>query len=287
MATRYRISDGDVELSEHFRLHEFRSRNGADELLVSEKLVECLEMVYRQFNCSAIMIVSGYREQGGYNQSIAGMATDSHTAGIAADIRCMGQGGDTLDNRLVACFAQDMGIGGIGYMGDTIHLDVRHLGGYKNSRWWGDETTGRNDIADWYSYFGLSAADVYGTMQGNVVGTEALQEELDTASLKYEVNRHALTLLGHELDDADDYAGLLARGELDWHEFSLRLQESGEGVRKWIRLYLFVDILHRIPDDSEVDWWYAQYVIHDEMNKALMVREFGNDYEAFRRKYKI
>lgn len=118
-----------------------------------------------------------------------------------------------------------------------------------------------------------------------IEGGNVMQMNMTKEQIKYEVNRHALTLLGREIGDADTYVEYLTNNVIDWYEFDRRLQESEEGVKRWIKLTLFIDILGRIPDQSEIDWWYAQYLIHYEMNKALMVKRFSADYEKFKNEY--
>ena len=118
-----------------------------------------------------------------------------------------------------------------------------------------------------------------------IEGGDVMKMNMTREQLKYEINRHALTLLGREIGDADKYVEFLTEGQIDWYEFDRRLQESEEGVKRWIKLTLFIDILGRIPEQSEIDWWYAQYCIHYEMNKALMVERFTEDYEKFKDEY--
>lgn len=113
-------------------------------------------------------------------------------------------------------------------------------------------------------------------------GGDIMTRDISKDQLKYEVNRYALTVLGREIGDADTYVELLSTGQLDWYEFTKRLQESEEGVKRWIKYTLFVDILNRVPESSEVDWWYAQYLLRYEVNKALMAERFATDYEQFK-----
>ena len=46
-----------------------------------------------------------------------------------------------------------------------------------------------------------------------------------------------------------------------------------------------MDILNRVPEASEVDWWYAQYSLRYEVNKELMAERFAEDYEQFKDEY--
>lgn len=287
---RYMMSNGDVRLSEHLMLHEFQSKNGCNEVLVDEDLIKMLERIYNHFNCSKVIINDGYREPGSYCQSISGSVKDAHAHGMAADVVFYDGEGDIISGRHICCYAQDIGVQGIGYMGNAVHLDTRANGGYYNKHWWGDETTGII-VIDWYRYFGISKTDDDNTSLSetenyiNFNGGDNVSNSMTREQLKYEVNRHALTLLGREIGDADTYVEYLVNGTIDWYEFDKRIQESEEGVKRWIRLTLFIDILGRIPEQSEVDWWYAQYVLHHEMNKALMVQRFREDYEKFRMEY--
>lgn len=43
MINSYYFSDGDIQLSPHFMLHEFQSRNGCDEVLIDDALIDLLE----------------------------------------------------------------------------------------------------------------------------------------------------------------------------------------------------------------------------------------------------
>lgn len=295
MVKHYLMSNGDVQLSAHFMLHEFQSKNGCDEVLVDEALIDMLEQIYKHFNCSKAVINDGYREPGAYCISISGSYADAHAYGMAADVVFFDSEGDVISGKHICCYAQDIGVQGIGYMGNAVHLDTRGNGGYKNTHWWGDETTDTT-VTDWHSYFAIanySMPDATESTEQNETESDMslkfeggnMSNTITKEQLKYEVNRHALTLLGREIGDADTYVELLASGELDWYEFDKRLQESEEGVKRWIKYTLFVDILGRIPSQSEVDWWYSQYVLHYEMNKALMVERFRDDYEEFKTEY--
>lgn len=285
---RYLMNNGDVRLSEHFMLHEFQSKNGCNEVFVDEELIKMLEQIYKHFNCSKAIINDGYREPGRYCQSIGGSVKDAHAHGMAADVVFYDIEGNAISGKYICCYAQDIGVQGIGYMGNAVHLDTRGNGGYYNQHWWGDETTGAS-VTDWHSYFAITnyAQEVINHNEEciNFEGGGSMSNNMTREQLKYEINRHALTLLGREIGDADKYVEFLTEGQIDWYEFDRRLQESEEGVKRWIKLTLFIDILGRIPDQSEINWWYAQYLIHYEMNKALMVKRFSADYEKFKNEY--
>lgn len=155
MIKRYIMSAGDIQLSAHFRLHEFQSRNGYDEVLVDDALIDMLEKIYMHFNCSKAVINDGFRQPGEYCRSIGGSDRDAHAYGMAADVVFFDSEGDVISGRYICCYAQDIGVQGIGYMGNAVHLDTRGNGGYKNTHWWGDETTGAT-VTDWHSYFAIT-----------------------------------------------------------------------------------------------------------------------------------
>lgn len=134
----------------------------------------------------------------------------------------------------------------------------------------------------------ISGKDDSDNGSGNDVifeGGDIVKMNISREQLKYEINRHALTLLGREIGDADKYVEFLTEGQIDWYEFDRRLQESEEGVKRWIKYTLYIDILGRIPEQSEIDWWYIQYSIRSEMNKSLMAKRFAQNYEEFRDEY--
>lgn len=283
MINSYYFSDGDIQLSPHFMLHEFQSRNGCDEVLIDDALIDLLEKVFRVSGASSATVNDGYREPGAYCRSISGFDKDAHSYGMAADIVFYSDN-DVIPGSIICCIAQDLGCEGIGYMGNAVHLDTRGNGGYKNNHWYGDEILGRT-VSDWHDYFAINEhfSDIGNSLifEGGNIMNRAISPE----QLKYEVNRYALTVLGREIGDADTYVELLSTGQLDWYEFTKRLQESEEAVKRWIKYTLFADILGRIPAQSEINWWYAQYVLHYELNKSLMCRRFAENYEAFRDEY--
>lgn len=310
MIKKYLMSAGDIQLSAHFRLHEFQSRNGWDEVLIDDTLIDLLEKVFRVSGASSATVNDGYREPGAYCRSISGLDKDAHAYGMAADVVFYSDN-DVIPGSIICCISQDLGCEGIGYMGNAVHLDTRGNGGYKNTHWWGDETTGAT-VTDWHSYFAITNypaaepdeneedstenqdesantdAEDGSSSDNNVTdfdGGDIMTRDISKNQLKYEVNRYALTVLGREIGDADTYVELLSTGQLDWYEFTKRLQESEEAVKRWIKYTLFVGILNRVPDASEVAWWYAQYSLRYEVNKALMAERFAEDYEQFKNEY--
>lgn len=150
MVNAYYMSNGDVQLSPSFALSEFQCKNGNDEILVSDILVDMLEQLKARLHADAVIINSGYRTPD-YSVYVGGGYGDAHTRGLAADIYAY-RDGILIEGAEICINAQDIGFRGIGYMGSAVHLDVRGYEEYDNDFWWGDEQTGEN-VSDWYDYF--------------------------------------------------------------------------------------------------------------------------------------
>ncbi len=150
----------DRKLSKHFALHEFRCKSGAKTLKWCEETVALLEKIFDTCsNIDKITIPSPYRTPE-YSVKVGGTKDDGHTVGIAVDVKCYDNQNHIIPPKYIACVAQDIGFTGIGLMKNSIHLDTRTKENYKNGKWWGDETNGKNNIADFYSYTGLTREEV-------------------------------------------------------------------------------------------------------------------------------
>lgn len=150
----------DRQLSKHFALHEFKCKE-SDTIKYSEETVALLEKIFDK--CSKIskaIITSGYRTPE-YSVKVGGTKDDGHTVGIAVDVKWYDRQNHIIPPKYIACIAQDVGFTGIGIMSNSTHLDTRTTENYKNGKWYGDETNGKNDIKDFYSYCGLSKEEVY------------------------------------------------------------------------------------------------------------------------------
>lgn len=134
------------QLSQHFNVQEFKCKCGkAHDIIIDNTLVDRLERLYKIADCSRIIITSGYRCPT-HSRNVGGSASDAHTVGIAADIMCYDKQGKLINPWLVAAYAEQAGFSGIGVMSTALHVDVRNSSNYKNSHWFGDETTGNNNI---------------------------------------------------------------------------------------------------------------------------------------------
>ena len=159
MAIRTETYTKDRQISKHFALHEFKCKD-SNTIKYSEETVDLLEKIFSLCNkISKAIITSGYRTPE-YSVKVGGTKNDGHTVGIAVDVKWYDKQNRIIPPKYIACVAQDIGFTGIGLMSNSIHLDTRTKGNYKNGKWWGDETNGKNNITDFYSYTGLTREEV-------------------------------------------------------------------------------------------------------------------------------
>lgn len=114
-------ADGSRKLSENFRVREFRSRDGADKILVDEKLVILLQKMREKFG--VINISSAYRTAA-YNKKVGGVSNSQHLYGLAADITIA----DNSKLLEAARYAEKIGFKGVGLddkYQNFLHLDTR------------------------------------------------------------------------------------------------------------------------------------------------------------------
>ena len=121
--------DGNLQLSEHFKVKEFACKDGSDKVLIDIDLVNKLEIIRQYFN-RPTTILSGYRTEE-YNAKVSNTKESQHCKGTAADIKI-----DGVSPIAVALYAEYVILkdtGGIGlYKGQAFtHVDVRE----KKTRW--------------------------------------------------------------------------------------------------------------------------------------------------------
>ncbi len=113
--------DGGKKLSENFSVKEFRSRDGADEILIDQKLVLLLQKMRDKFG--KINISSAYRTSS-YNRKVGGVSNSQHLYGLAADVTIS----DSSRLTEAARYAEKIGFTGVG-LDDKyqkfLHLDTR------------------------------------------------------------------------------------------------------------------------------------------------------------------
>ena len=127
--------DGDLQLSPHFRLREFASKDGSDKVLVDDDLVFLLEQI-REAAGGAVTINSGYRSPA-HNSAVGGVSSSQHLYGRAADI--VVDGASPLLVGQIAEYYLDRR-GGIGVYQTFTHVDTRAI----RSRW--DQRSGHQVV---------------------------------------------------------------------------------------------------------------------------------------------
>lgn len=127
--------DGDLQLSPHFRLAEFASKDGSDKVLVDDDLVSLLEQI-REAAGGAVTINSAYRSPA-HNAAVGGVRSSQHLYGRAADV--VVEGASPLLVGQIAEYYLDRR-GGIGVYQTFTHVDTRSI----RSRW--DQRSGKQIV---------------------------------------------------------------------------------------------------------------------------------------------
>ena len=126
--------DGNTQLSANFRVREFRSRDGADKILIDMRGAEFLQHI-RNWAGAPVNINSGFRTAA-HNRAVGGSANSLHMQGRAWDIAVTGR-----TPLQVAQFAERegarLGVNGIVLYNNFVHLDTR------DTRFFGRHQAGR------------------------------------------------------------------------------------------------------------------------------------------------
>lgn len=120
--------DGNYLISDHFRVNEFRCKDGTDPVCVDGELVAILELVRSKFG-KPVLINSGYRTPA-YNKKIGGAEFSQHMYGRAADILVKDVKSEAVYNFLCEAFPKSCGFGLYRFF---VHVDCRT----SKSRWKG------------------------------------------------------------------------------------------------------------------------------------------------------
>lgn len=137
------------DLSPHFSKSEFICKCGKCSTPdINPELINKLEQLHKLMNANAIYITSGYRCPS-YSKYVGGYMNDAHTKAIACDIMVVRKANGTpfYDAYTVAEGAERVGFTGIGIIDKhAVHVDIRNTNNYVNGHWFGDETTGNDNI---------------------------------------------------------------------------------------------------------------------------------------------
>lgn len=111
-------NDGNRNITTHFKIKEFRCKDGSDEIIIEEELCIKLEQLRNKIN-KPVHILSGFRTNE-YNKKINGAKGSYHLTGSAADIKVEG-----VDPKIIAIYAAKVGFNGIGVYDSFVHVDIR------------------------------------------------------------------------------------------------------------------------------------------------------------------
>lgn len=112
------IKDGETQLSNNFKVKEFKCKDGYDTILIDLTLVNYLQKIRDYFN-KPVIINSAYRTTA-YNAKVGGATKSKHLYGMACDIKING-----VAPKVIAAYAETLGILGIGLYDSFVHVDTR------------------------------------------------------------------------------------------------------------------------------------------------------------------
>jgi lysozyme len=141
--TTYKYSKAkDKKLSKHFTVKEFAAINKStgklysDEVKIHNRLIQLLEKIYVDFNCSKIIINSGYRTKE-LDLCVGGSGQGQHCLGQACDFTAYGKDGKIIPAKDICIYLEELGnVYGIGFISNfSVHIDTR----LKSKEWIGTE----------------------------------------------------------------------------------------------------------------------------------------------------
>ena len=202
----------DKMLSPHFKLGEFVTASDYSDIgypssvPIDDKLLEILETIREHFECDYATISSGYRTPA-CDVAAGGSGSGRHTKGMAADVQFV-RGGSPIPSRIIACYAQDIGVKGIGYYCGGAefwtHLDTR-----TDSVWFGDERDYSCGYSNYYSYTGTTKSEVYPSGSSSTAGASSTtRPALSPAASGSTVSKNTMTTSQNMINIIKEQEGL-------------------------------------------------------------------------------
>ncbi|MGI6168422.1 MAG: D-Ala-D-Ala carboxypeptidase family metallohydrolase [Christensenellales bacterium] len=150
-------ANGNLPLSESFRVRDFASPDGCDQVLIDNGLVTLMQCICNRFG-GPVDILSAYRTCC-FNESIGGSPKSQHLFGRAADIQVRHARAED-----VAAYAETLCPGGLGVQegrqcGTFVHIDTRQ----KRTRWYLGENFALLPVAGYYCADHFTQAAVQST----------------------------------------------------------------------------------------------------------------------------
>lgn len=121
----YTTEQSNEKVSEHFKVKEFRCKDGSTIIFIDDYMVSILELLRKKLE-KPIIITSGYRTPA-HNEKVGGAKYSYHMRGQAVDIKVNGipakKVAEELDKIVVGC--------GIIVYESWVHFDVRNSKRYR------------------------------------------------------------------------------------------------------------------------------------------------------------
>lgn len=275
----YKYGD-TTQISPHFKACEFQCKcSGKHDFPLDTALIDKLEKLYTELNCSQISVSSGYRCVQ-HDKAVGGSGTGQHTLGKAADICCYGQDGKPIVSYLVCCAAEDVGFSGVARINDSYtHVDVR------SGHWFGDETKGNNyciPCSSFYDYYNVDRKGAEG-MKGidvSVHNGSINWQKVKAAGIQFAILRAGLGKFASQKDARfeENYVGAKAAGipvGAYWYSYAVTPEEAIEEAR------VCIEVLK--GKQFEFPIWFDQEekasLDTGKANSSAMVRAFCNELE--------
>lgn len=229
------------QLSKHINARELKCKcYGTHTITVNTELIDKVENLI-----SKIAEIKGTSPENVYinissanrckqrDVSVGGNGYGMHTLGKALDFQ-LTFNGVSIDNKLIACVAQELGFNGIGRIqsyGNFIHCDVGTLAEHGGRKWLGDETIKGgtngsviNEPQTYWDYYGLKRSDY-------------IKTATPTPATYTDINKQLQAILNNKGAKlaVDGQIGNLTLGVL--RTYTIEPCDSGE-LTKWVQTKL-------------------------------------------------
>lgn len=115
-------NDGNLKMSDNFRVREFKCSDGSDVILIDPMLVDILQKIRDHFKVSVNITKNGGYRTPTQNKKSGGAKYSQHMYGRAADIWVKGKSPQEVYNFINSIMPD---YGGIGLYDSFVHVDTR------------------------------------------------------------------------------------------------------------------------------------------------------------------